>query len=742
MLGLFTFAIAVATADPRPDLVELQLAGQPQQALVRAEQEIAQNPEVSRRTGIAYLRGHLLDLLRRYEESSEAFVRAMAAVPALQSYSRYRVAVAQDRLGHPEVAAGLVATVVAGDPRSPLVPEAVRLLDHALAAGGDCQLLSQLRAESLPRPQRRQIDLMRAECALRNRYPELARGLLVSVIQEDSDDEPARRAAERLATLVSEGEFGRTPMLIGFTLERHDDFDRALLLLQRALGKGNALSARDTFETQFRIGLTLLGEQRFAEASMVFARLAVLAKTPDDRARAFYHEARAHELRGAWPAAGQKFRQAYLAQPQGPSWAAPALLSALRIDWRTGSEATALPLYEKLAAVPNWRKEAARAALFLAASELVRGRGNRAGAWLAQARLGEGDDRLEADYWSGRLAELEKRERDAVALYLKVLRADPYHPLATAARARLAGDALSRAALAEGRRLAASGQRDNVYSGWLLLAVDPGAQATSQRRLETLLLADRGTAVYLRLAQVPVRRWPLWGHTLTRPPELLLALGAWQPGAPAVRAHFPVTDPPLAYTGALLLARGGEVAESIALTREMLQRAPSSVPLELLPREVRRTLYPMPYRAVILAQEQIRKVDSDLLAALIREESRFDPALLAPASGRGLTRLSMVTARLLAAQLRLERLTPDDLFRPEVAIALGAAHLGALLKDFGGAVVPALAAYRAGEPEAMAWRSLCFSQEPEELFTKIGTADARDYVRRVLSSQGQYAAIY
>jgi soluble lytic murein transglycosylase-like protein len=742
MLGLFTFALAVATADPRPDLVELQLAGQQQQALVRVEQELALSSEGSRRIGIAYLRGHLLDGLRRYEEAAEAFVRAMAAVPALQSYSRYRVALAQDRMGHPEVAAGLVATVVAGDPRSPLVPEAVWLLDHALAEGGDCKLLSQLRAESLPRPQRRQIDLMRAECALRNRYPELARGLLVSLIQEDSDDEPARRAAERLATLISEGEHGRVPMLIGFTLERHDDFDRALPMLQRALGKGNALSARDTFETQFRIGLTLLGEQRFAEASMVFARLASLARTPDDRARAFYHEARAHELRGAWPAAGQKFRQAYLSQPQGASWAASALLSALRIDWRTGSESTALPLYDKLVAVPNWRKEAARAALFLAASELVRGRGNRAAGWLAQARLGESDDRLEADYWSGRLAELEKRERDAVALYLKVLRADPYHPLSTAARVRLAGDALSRTALAEGRRLAASGQRDNVYSGWLLLAIDPAAQAASQRKLESLLLADRGTAVYLRLAQVPVRRWPLWSQTLTRPPELLLALGAWQPGAPAVRAHFPAADPPLAFTGAVLLARGGEIAESIALTRELLRRAPSPVPLELLPREVRRTLHPMPYRAVILAQEQIRGVDSNLLAALIREESQFDPALLAPASGRGLTRLSMSTARLLAAQLRLERLTADDLFRPEVAIALGAAHLGALLKDFGGSMVPALAGYRAGEPEAMAWRSLCFSREPEELFTKIGTADARDYVRRVLASQGQYAAIY
>lgn len=742
MLGLFTFALAVAAADPRPELVELQLAGQPQQALARVEQEIAQHPQESRRLDLDYLRGHLLDTLHRFGEASDAFVRALASAPAaLQPYSRYRLALDHYRLGHPEVAAGLVASVVSGEPRSPLIAEAVRLLDQALAEGGDCQLLSRLRAEALPAPQRREIELARGGCSLRTGYSELARSLLVSLIQEDPDDETARRAAEQLAGLVSEAEHGRVPMLLGFTFQQHDDFDRALPLLQRAQGKGDALSSRDAYETQLRIGLALLAQQRFAEAALAFSRLAALAKTPDDRARAFYQEARAHELRGAWPAAGQRFQQAYLASPQA-SWAAPALLSALRIAWRGGAEAPALGLYAKLAAVPKWRGEAARAALFLAASDLVRGRADRAAPWLSQARLGGSDDRLEADYWDARRAELERNEQEAVALYLKVLRADPHHPLAGAARARLAADPLARFTLAEGRRLAASAHRDNVYSGWLLLSGDPAGQAAAQRRLEQMLLADRAAAPYLRLAQVPVRRWPMWSQPLTRPVDLLLALGAWHQGAPAVRTHFPLSDPPLAFTGALLLARGGELGESIETTQELVRRAPSRIPPELLPRELRQTLYPFPYRVTILAQGQIRGVDPYLLAALIREESRFDPSLLSPASGRGLTRLSYSTARRLAAQLKLERLTPEDLYRPEVSIALGAAHLGALLKDFGGGAIPALAGYQAGEPEAAVWRNQCFSQDPAELYTKIGTSDARDYVRRVLEAREQYAALY
>jgi soluble lytic murein transglycosylase len=93
-------------------------------------------------------------------------------------------------------------------------------------------------------------------------------------------------------------------------------------------------------------------------------------------------------------------------------------------------------------------------------------------------------------------------------------------------------------------------------------------------------------------------------------------------------------------------------------------------------------------------------------------------------------------------QLNLQRLAPEDLYRPEVSISLGAAYLGALLKDFSGNALAATAAYDAGEAEAMLWRSQCFTQEPEELYTKLGTGETRDYVRRVLASWEQYGELY
>jgi hypothetical protein len=732
---------AVTVADPRPELVELQLAGQQRQALSRVEQELAERPDAARKLGLDYLRGHLLDTLRRYADATDAFVRTLGTTPSLKLYGHYRLALDQDRLGHPEVAAGLVATAAAGDPASDLTPDAVRLLDRTLAEGGDCQLLRLLRAELMPAPQRREVQLLQGECALRTGYPEIARSLLVNLIEESRDDEVAAMAAERLAAILSEAEHGRAPMLVGLAFERRGDFDRALVLLQRAAGKGNALSPRDAYETQLGMGRSLMSDQRYAEASLAFAQLSALAKNAADRARALYLEARCHDRRGAWLAADTAYRHAWAAEPQGPSWAAASLLAALRLEWRAGSEGPALSLYAKLVADPKWRSEAARGALFLAVSDLVRGRHDRTGAWLAKVRLGGADDRLEADYWGGRQAELEKNHRLAVARYLDLLRADPYHPLARSARSRLAAEPLARVAAAEGRRLAAAGRQADLYGAWLLLAGDPAGRVV-QGRLEQALLADRRAAPYLRLAQVPVRRWPLWDRRLDRPEEMLLALGIWHEGAPAMREHFPLSDPSLGFTGGLLLARAGDLTRSIAVAEDLRARTPSQVPLALQPAAFRRLLYPFPYQEIVLPQGRIRGVDPALLIALLREESHFDTSALSPASSRGFTHLSLATARRLAVQLKLaERLTPEDLYQPQVGIALSAAYLGALLKDFSGSMLPAVAAYGAGESQAILWRNQCFSQEPEELYSKIGTGETRDYVRRVLAAREHYGEL-
>ncbi|HVT57833.1 MAG TPA: lytic transglycosylase domain-containing protein [Thermoanaerobaculia bacterium] len=738
-------AATAASPDPRPALVELELAGRNGEALARAQQEAADRPAAARQLGFDYLRGHLLELLGRPAEAVQAYVAAISSTPRLAFYSRYRLAVEQDQLGHPEVAAGLLAAAIAAEPTSPQLPAAVHLLTRTFGRGGDCRLLRGLRLRQLPAPERRAAQLAQADCDLRTGAAPSARGLLVALLEENHQDDVARAAADRLVALLAEGERGKVPMLVGLTFFEHRELDRALRqlgLLLSVTGKARPASARELAEARFAIGRVQYWQGHYEQAASIFGEGGESAPSGAERARWLLQQGRSYEMLGDWQRAVASFRLAFLADPAGV-WAAPSLLATLRLEWRRGNEASGSSILAMLSARPKWRDSARRAALFLAASDLVRGRRDRAGAWLEGAALGSSEeDGTELAYWRGRLAELQGDGAGAVSAYLLGLRTDPFHPLSQAALARLAREPLAASAATLGRKLGASRRPEELSSAWLLLGNADAAGRLAERKLRTLLAADQEAAPYLRMNEVPVASWPLWASPPRRPQEMLLALGAWHDGAAAARDHFPAADPSLAFTGSLLLARTGETARSIALAEALRDRLPERVPLAFLPPAFRQCLYPLAYREPLLAEGRLRGVDPYLLAALIRVASRFDPQAVSPAAARGLTQFALATARRVAGRIGIERLEADDLDKPEVAIDLGGAYLAELLRTFRGAPHVAIAAYDAGESEAALWRNYCFSPEPAEYFTKVGFRETRNFLGKVLSTWAQYRRLY
>jgi len=795
-----------AAADPRPELVALQLANRARDALIRVQEEAAERPAAGRRIGLDFLRGHLLELLGSRSDSVPAFVDAITATPRLAFHSRYRLAAEQVQQGHPEVAAGLLATGLAAEPSSPLGPEAVRLLVQSLARGGDCRLLRGFRLRQMATPERRELQLAQADCDLQEvprqatggaaadlqevprqatggaaadlqealrpatggaaaaaQVPsrpavggaaadprvsslQAARTLLLALLEENHEDDVARRAADRLASLTGGGERARVPLLLSMTFFEHREFDRSVRQLAHVFAligvKGRSPSARELAEARYALGRADFWQGRFEPAAKTFGEVAESAPTAAERARALLQQGRSHEMLGDWQRAIASFRLAFLAEPGG-EWAAPSLLAALRLEWRSGDEATGASVLAMLASSAKWRDSARRAALFLAASDVVRGRADRAGAWLDRAAASSADEELpEVAYWRGRLAELQTRLPAAVTAYLEALRADLYHPLSQAATARLAAEPLAGEARAAGRRLAASRRTQDLYDAWLLLGPSDATGRLAEKRLRALLLADPATSPFLRMSEVPINAWPLWKAPLRRPEEMLLALGVWHEGAPAVREHFPPSEPALALTGSLLLARAGETARSIQLAEALRDRVPARLPLALLPVVFHQCLYPFAYREPLLAEGRLRGVDPYLMAALIRVASRFDHQALSPGAARGLTQFVLSTARRVAAGLGMDHLEADDLYRPEVAIDLGGAYLAQLLRTFRGTPHIAVAAYDSGEAQAILWRHYCFSPEPEEYFTKVGFRETRLHLAQVLAAWTRYQRLY
>ncbi len=736
--------LLLGAEDPRVPIAELQLEGRPAQALVRVETALRDEPDAAGKLGFHYLRGHLLEQLERRDAAQRAFSQAMHALPQLTSYSRYRLALNQFRLNHPEVAAGLLAQVLTDRPPQPLARPATELLVRALEAGGDCRLLDQMDSWRLTPDARRGLRLASADCMMRAGRRDEARATLVSLLEEEVGDEPARAAAERLNRLMNTSDPNPPSRMVGMAFYRHRQFSLSVFHLSRGLGNPASwqtdLRDEEDFEVLYALARSNFWRRDYIQAASQFGQLAAATTDPEEKARALYQQGRAWELFGNWDNAADSYKRAYLAEPAG-TWADAGLMSALRVEWRTGDEVTALQLYEELASRRSWQPMLNRASFFLAASDIVRGRGDRARGWLARTVYDRDDSTVELSYWQGRLAELTD-PREAVDRYIATAVEDAYHPLARAALRRLAEPPLAEAALTRALRLASSSRTNDLYGAWLVLGESRAEGAAALGRLESRLAGDAKARTYLEIAAQPPAEWPIWEARLTQPEELLLALGVWDQGASVVLKHFPATDPSLAFTGGRILAHAEASRPSIYIGEILHKRMPAQLPSALAPHALRQLLYPLPYRDLIVRESERWGIDPLLLAALIREESKFDPRAVSGASARGLAQFVLPTANRLAQQIGIENLRARDLHSPSVSIALGAAYMAELASQFGNGAHLVLAAYNAGEDQTRVWRSYCYSTEPEEFFSKVGFPQTRSYLRKVLTSREQYAQLY
>ncbi len=735
-----TPTLANVAPDPRPAILELSLAGQHRPALLQLAQSQEREPERARALGLDLLRADLLDRLGREREASEALAQMLASESGLGPWARLRLATLQDRQGHPEVAAGLVAHLLSASAPDSLRRPALALLGSSIAQGGDCRLLGGVAADRIPADRRRAWTLLQAQCLLRQGDLPTAARMLRELLADDVRDALALDAADLLEAHVA------TPQpsllrLLGLTAFHHREFDRALRLLP--VTAGQARLTPQLGEVAYARARSLYWLGKYELAAEAFDELAARAPTVALAADALCQAGRSFELAGRGADALARFRAAWEREPDG-SWAPSALSGALRLEAAFGNRDAARTLLGVLTRTPGASSATARAALFLAVGELERSRTQGVAALLLTAQRTGAAEREELAYWRGRLAELESNHEIAVAHYLDAQRRRPYHPLAVAARRRLARAGLAEAARRLGEAAAGRAELASRRDAVLLLGeADPLGQ---QARLAALaeLSSRRATAVWIDWQPVPVADWPLWTAPASRPEDLLAGLGLLAEAGDTTVSRFPASDLRLAFTGAQALAADERsIRRALARAESLFERRPADLPFDWIDPQLRRLLYPFPWARAIRAQAEAFRTDPALLAAILREESRFDPEALSPAAARGLAQFTLPTAQRLAQQTRLAPdLTARQLHDPAIAIPLAAAYLAELDRRFPRSRPVAVAAYNAGEDQAALWRRYCVTGEPEEFLARIGYAETKAYVVRVLESREIYRALY
>lgn len=323
------------------------------------------------------------------------------------------------------------------------------------------------------------------------------------------------------------------------------------------------------------------------------------------------------------------------------------------------------------------------------------------------ARFPDSDKASAALYFLGRLAERASNWSEARAWYDAILRNYPNYYYAVLAREREAEPAITRAAPATAAL--------DVLRGISF----PGSTLPASFEIHPQALSRFDRARLLRSA------------ALDEYAEMELRFGARD------------SDQPQVYGLELARIASSRSAPDRAI-RYLKHYAPGYLlaPVASVPREFWTLAFPLPWRGPLFQYSQAAGLDPYMVAALIRQESEFDPDIISAANAYGLTQIIPSTGRELSRRLRIRNFRAKRLLEPDFNLHLGTVYLKSLLDQFGGAWEPTLAAYNAGKSRVVGWRSRMEYREPAEFVEAISFSETRNYVQVVLRNGDLYRRLY
>jgi soluble lytic murein transglycosylase len=200
------------------------------------------------------------------------------------------------------------------------------------------------------------------------------------------------------------------------------------------------------------------------------------------------------------------------------------------------------------------------------------------------------------------------------------------------------------------------------------------------------------------------------------------------------------TSPRLEATIAWAYHEKGELRRAIGLMRRAYPQHLTAGG-EQLPAEMLQVIYPLMYWDAIRRHSAARDLDPFIVAALIAQESTFDPGIKSVANAWGLMQIVPPTGRSLARSLGIRNFTTASLTNPELNIRLGTLYFSRLVQQFGGTYY-ALASYNAGENRIVRWKAERPGLDEDEFIDDIPFPETQNYVKRILGTAEDYRVLY
>lgn len=223
--------------------------------------------------------------------------------------------------------------------------------------------------------------------------------------------------------------------------------------------------------------------------------------------------------------------------------------------------------------------------------------------------------------------------------------------------------------------------------------------------------------------------------------RLLLANGLYDDALNELRyvQRTSGASPVLDATMAWAYHQKGELRRAITLMRRAYPQFLTAS--QQLPPEILQVIFPLTYWDLIRRYAAQRDLDPYLVAALIAQESTFDPEIRSSANAWGLMQIVPATGRRLARSLGSRSFSTSMLTNPETNIRLGTLYFSRLVDHFGGAHY-ALASYNAGENRVVRWKAERPGIEQDEFIDDIPFPETQNYVKRILGTAEDYRRLY
>ncbi len=162
---------------------------------------------------------------------------------------------------------------------------------------------------------------------------------------------------------------------------------------------------------------------------------------------------------------------------------------------------------------------------------------------------------------------------------------------------------------------------------------------------------------------------------------------------------------------------------------------------ETMPSEILQVIFPVDYWPLLQKYSRERNLDPFVVAALVAQESNFDPVVVSHANAYGLMQILPSTGRSYARKLGVRPFSTGRLKEVDVNVRLGTQIFADDIRKFGG-VHFALAAYNAGGSRVVRWQREKPGMPQDEFIDDIPFPETQNYVKRILGTAEDYRFLY